>query len=98
MKVIKPTIQLLMSDWHTMEHDISVAHDVLTRHYDLEDGHPSIYMQEATIFLEGSVEVKQARWVVELREKYEHQYGEQKGDEVFRRVLSAFLTYGNTIH
>ncbi len=98
MKAIKPTAQLELNDWHTMEHDISLAHDVLTRYFDMDDGHPSIYLQEATIFLEGSVEIKQANWVVELREKYETQYGEEKGDEVLRRVLTAFLTFGNTIH
>lgn len=81
-----------------MEKDISVAHDVLARYHDLDDGHPSVYLQEATIYLEGSVRVRQADWVIELRERYEQQYGEEKGDEVLRRVLSAFLTFGNTIH
>lgn len=95
---MKPTIQLELCDWVTMKDDISLAHDVLARHHDLDDGHPSIYLQEATIFLEGSMQIKQADWVVELCEKYESLYGEEKGNEILRRVLTAFLTFGNTIH
>lgn len=98
MKEIKPTAQLTLNDWRTMEHDISIAHTVISRYFDLDDGNPSIYLQEATIHLEGSVKIKQADWVVELREQYETQYGEEKGYEVLRRVLTAFLTLGNTIH
>ncbi len=97
-KIIKPTAQLQFEDWQTMERDISLAHDILTRYHDLDEGQSSIYLQEATIFLEGSVEIKQADWVIDLREKYEAQYGEEKGDEILRRVLTAFLTFGNTIH
>ncbi len=98
MREIRPTSQLELHEWQTMEKDISVAHDVLARHHDLDEGHPSIYLQEATIYLEGSVRVRQADWVIELRERYERQYGEEKGDEILRRVLSAFITFGNTIH
>lgn len=95
---IRPTAQIGVQDWETMERDISLAHDVLARYHDLDDGPSSIYLQEATIFLEGSVQVRQAHWVIELREKYETQYGEERADEVLRRVLSAFITFGNTIH
>ena len=95
---IRPTSQLELHEWQTMEHDISLAHDILARHHDLDEGHPSIYLQEATIYLEGSVRVRQADWVIELRERYEVHYGEEKADEVLRRVLSAFITFGNTIH
>jgi hypothetical protein len=97
-KEIKPTAQLELKDWSTMERDISLAHDILARYHDLDEGQSSIYLQEATIFLEGSIQIKQADWVVDLQEKYETLYGEEKGDEVLRRVLSAFLTFGNTIH
>lgn len=97
-KEIKPTAQLDLKDWSTMERDISLAHDVLARYHDLDEGVPSIYLQEATIFLEGSIQIKQADWVIDLQEKYETLYGEEKGDEILRRVLSAFLTFGNTIH
>lgn len=97
-KTIKPTTQVDLHDWATMKDDISLAHDVLARYHDLDEGHPSIYLQEATIFLEGSMQIKQADWVVELCEKYETLYGEEKGNEILRRVLTAFLTFGNTIH
>lgn len=97
-KLIKPTAQLEPQHWNTMERDISLAHDILARHHDLDDGHPSIYLQEATIFLEGSMQIKQADWVIELREKYENLYGEDRADAILRRVLTAFLTFGNTIH
>jgi len=95
---IKPTVQLAQEDWATMEQDIFRAHEVIMRHNSVEDGPISIYLQEATVWLEGSVEVTRAPWVVELAEIFEQQYGKIKGDEVLRRVLTALLTYGETIH
>jgi hypothetical protein len=94
---LKPTIQLELEAWKTMEQDISYAHDVIVRHHEGE-GPLSVYLQEATISLEGSIQIKQADWLVELQEYYEIQYGEERGDEVMRRVLTALLTYGSTIH
>ncbi len=94
---LKPTIQLSHADWQTMEQDVSLAHEVITRHHD-GDGPLSVYLQEATISLEGSIDIKQADWVVELQEQYELKYGEEKGDEVLKRVLTALLTHGTTIH
>ena len=96
--ILKPTIQLAQTDWQTMERDVSLAHEVITRHHDGEEGPLSVYLQEATISLEGSIDIKQADWVVELQEQYEIQYGEEKGDEVLKRVLTALLTHGTTIH
>lgn len=94
---IKPTIQLDLEAWKTMEQDISYAHDLIVRHHD-DEGPLSVYLQEAVISLEGSVAIKQADWVIELQEHYEGQYGEEKGDEIMRRVISALLTHGTTIH
>jgi hypothetical protein len=95
---LKPTIQLNQEDWQTMERDVSLAHEVITRHHDGEEGHLSVYLQEATISLEGSIDIKRAGWVIELQEQYELQYGEERGDEVLKRVLTALLTHGMTIH
>ena len=95
---IKPTAQITHADWSTMEHDISRAHQVIMRHNHSEDAQTSIYLQEATVWLEGSVEVTRASWVVELAEDFEQQYGKKKGDEVLRRVLTALLTHGETVH
>ncbi len=94
---LKPTIQLTPDEWQTMERDVSLAHEVITRHHD-GDGPLSVYLQEATISLEGSIDVKRASWVVELEEQYELQYGEERADEVLKRVLTALLTHGTTIH
>ncbi len=95
---LKPTIQLTHADWQTMERDVSLAHEVITRYHDVEEGPLSVYLQEATISLEGSIDIKQAKWVVELQEHYELAYGEEKGEEVLKRVLTALLTHGTTIH
>jgi hypothetical protein len=95
---IRPTAQLTLEEWPTMEQDISKAHDVIMRHNAVEDGPLSVYLQEATIWLEGSVEVTRASWVVELAETFEQQYGKNKGYEILCRVLTALLTNGETIH
>jgi hypothetical protein len=94
---IRPTIQLTQDDWNTMEQDISQAHEIIVRYHD-EDGPIALYLQEATVWLEGSVEIKQADWVIALQEFYENQYGEHKGNEILRRVLTALITHGFTIH
>jgi hypothetical protein len=95
---IRPTVQLELQEWPTMEQDISKAHDVIMRHNTSEEGPLSVYLQEATIWLEGSVEVTRASWVVELAEVFELQYGKKKGNEILCRVLTALLTNGETIH
>lgn len=95
---IRPTIQLAREEWATMEQDITKAHEVIMRHNSSDDGHLQIYLQEATIWLEGSMEVKRAAWVVELAEAFELQYGKIKGHEILCRVLTTLLTHGETIH
>ncbi len=96
---LRPTIQLTLEEWPTMERDISEAHNVIFRHHtSSEDGQLSVYLQEATVWLEGSVEVTRASWVVELAETFEQQYGKLKGYEILCRVLTALLTNGETIH
>lgn len=95
---IRPTAQLALEEWPTMEQDILRAHDVIMRHNTSDDGPLSVYLQEATIWLEGSVEVTRASWVVELAEVFEQEYGKIKGNEILCRVLTALLTNGETIH
>ncbi len=94
---IRPTVQCELTDWSTMEQDIGSAHDIIIRHH-AGEGPRALFLQEITIWLEGSIEIKQADWVVALHEHYENQYGEKKGDEVLRRVLTTLITHGFTVH
>lgn len=95
---MRPTAQLTPEEWSTMEKDIIKAHEIIMRHSTSEETHQKIYLQEATIWLEGSMEVKRAAWVIELAEIFEIQYGKNKGNEILCRVLTALLTHGETIH
>jgi|GEM_PF-2511232 len=84
-------------DWDTMEQDLTTAQDIIASHYeDLEE--TIVGIQEVTYVPEGSIQIERADWVIELEETLEAKYGEEVGCNAARRVMTALITQGETIH
>lgn len=82
---------------NSFEQDIALARSILLRHHgdddqDYVDVHVDIFDDQE------AVQFERAPWVIALQEALEHKYGEEKGACRMRRVMTALITHGETIH
>jgi hypothetical protein len=90
--------RLIMLDqkWLTKQRDLRTAIDILFRHF--EGPKVQVAIQEISVTLDGPIDISRPEWLVELEETFEAQYGDQKGNDIMRRVLSTLIVSGEVVH
>lgn len=83
--------------WLTKEKDLLTARKVIQNYWD-DAVDNRLGLQEMVLVPESGARIHRADWVIELEETFVKQYGDVRGSAVSRKVLTALLTQGASIH
>jgi|LakMenE18May11ns_1017448.scaffolds.fasta_scaffold7396066_1 hypothetical protein len=76
--------------------DFLRAKEIIFRHS--EGPGDSVGIQEMIITQEGSVQMIRPSWIIELEETFEEKYGHDKGQKVFKEVITKLMIHSETVH
>lgn len=88
----------MSEDWPTQEEDLQIAADIIDEHISIHDDEPISLLQ---ILFKGDDEnfnIEVSEFMADIAEHFVHRYGEEKGKDIARKVLTKLLLVNRTIH
>lgn len=87
----------MQNDWPTKDRDLEVADKILEKYEDMTE-QDNISLLEIHYKSDERPDFRLSDWVVELSNYFENRYGEERGQDITRRVLTLYVVRRETVH
>lgn len=85
-------------DWPTQEEDLQMAAEIIDEHISVHDDEPISLLQIAFKGDDDNFNIEVSDFLAGITEHFVYRYGEKKGKDIARKVLTKLLLVNKTIH
>ena len=89
----------MANEWGTQKQDMQIAHDIVNKHLDCNDGEPLGLLEVVVNHRKTEkIQIKVSDWVLEIAERFGQTYGYEQGHQVASKVITKLLLIREVIH
>ena len=85
-------------DWPTQDEDLQFAAEIIDEHVYMHDDEPVSLLQIAFRGDDEDFDIEASEFLAGIGEHFVGRYGEKKGKDIARKVLTKLLLVNKTIH